>query len=60
MILGTCCGCMATFWVILGGLGVILGGLGDPLGGLWEALGDHLGAFRWPVTFFLGVLCRKT
>ena len=39
MILGACCGSMATFLVILGGLGVILGGLGVPLGGFWEPFG---------------------
>ena len=39
VICGACCGFMATFLVILGGLGVILGGLGVPLGCFWEPLG---------------------
>ena len=37
--LGACCGSMATFLVILEGLGRILGGLGLPLGDFWEPLG---------------------
>ena len=40
MTLGACCGSIATFLVILGGLGRILGGLGLPLGGFWEPLGS--------------------
>ncbi len=39
MILGACCGSMATFLVILRGLGVILDGFGVPLGGFWEPFG---------------------
>ena len=56
MTLGACCGSMATFLVILGGLGRILGGLGLPLGGFWEPLGsiwEPLGG-QWLLFFFFG------
>ena len=44
MILGACCGSMATFLVILEGLGVILGGLGVPLGGLLIFMPTYCGS----------------
>ena len=59
MTLGACCGSIATFLVILGGLGRILGGLGLPLGGFWEPLGsirEPLGC-KW--LLFLGFCIGK-